>query len=449
MSLRSWLMPAISQRWLSRDRLLRQRVKAEARRVAQGKRHALHYFHQVDDPYSALTASVLPQLLARYDLDVVPHLVGPPPDAAAPERDKLIAYSRQDAQRLGQHHGLVFSDTGRQPDNSALERVTACLLGAIQTQQFTTLAGPLSNALWTNEPNRLEVALKGVTVEPAQPAEVAEHLKTSSALRQQLGHYLGATFYYGGEWYWGVDRLHHLERRLQALGVARPGVVDLMFAPDEDEREPMAARDATAIDFFFSLRSPYSAIVAQRVFTLGQLTGAPVRLRYVLPMVMRGLAVPRNKRQYIALDTAREAFERNIPFGRLNDPVGAPTERGLALIGFAERSGKGQAYVLSFMHGVWAEGLDAGSDRGLKKIVERANLSWDEAKKALKDEDWRRVAEDNRAEMFSLGLWGVPSFRVNDTAVWGQDRLWAVQDALLNPGVPTDNLKNQFSKSKP
>ena len=33
--------------------------------------------------------------------------------------------------------------------------------------------------------------------------------------------------------------------------------------------------------------------------------------------------------------------------------------------------------------------------------------------------------------MFALGLWGVPSFRVRDTAVWGQDRLWAVRQALL------------------
>ena len=41
------------------------------------------------------------------------------------------------------------------------------------------------------------------------------------------------------------------------------------------------------------------------------------------------------------------------------------------------------------------------------------------------------MAEANRAELFALGLWGVPSFRVSYTAVWGQDRLWAVQDAVL------------------
>jgi 2-hydroxychromene-2-carboxylate isomerase len=250
-------------------------------------------------------------------------------------------------------------------------------------------------------------------------------------LRKRLGHYLGATFYYAGEWYWGIDRLHHLEHRLQALGVARQGVADLMFARAADLAKPVSLTDPPPIDFFFSLRSPYSAIVAQRVFDLGRSTGAEVRLRYVLPMVMRGLPVPREKRSYISQDAAREAFVRGIPFGRLNDPVGRPTERGLALMPLAERLGKGQEYVLSFMRGVWAEGIDAGSDRGLRRLAERAGLSWDAARQALKDDAWRQEAEQNRQEMFALGLWGVPSFKVGDCVVWGQDRLWAVQEELL------------------
>ena len=264
----------------------------------------------------------------------------------------------------------------------------------------------------------------------------ASHVAASNALRQQLGHYLGATFFYAGEWYWGIDRLHHLERRLQDLGAQRLGVQDLMFPPDADLSGPVSLASPLPIDFFFSFRSPYSAIVAPRVFELGRRTGAPVRLRFVLPMVMRGLPVPREKRTYISLDAAREAHARGTPFGRLNDPVGRPTERGLSLIPIAEQMGCAEAYVLSFMHGVWAEGIDAGSDRGLRRIVERAGLSWDAAHRALKEDAWRATAEANRKEMFDLGLWGVPSFRVGDTAVWGQDRLWAVQDALLrqDPG---------------
>jgi 2-hydroxychromene-2-carboxylate isomerase len=33
--------------------------------------------------------------------------------------------------------------------------------------------------------------------------------------------------------------------------------------------------------------------------------------------------------------------------------------------------------------------------------------------------------------MFANGLWGVPSFRVDDgPAHWGQDRLWAIEQDL-------------------
>ena len=423
-------MPAISQRLLSRERLLQRRAKAERVRVHSGARHLLHYFHQVDDPYSALTATVLPHLLARYDIDIQAHVVGLPSDNAAPEREKLIAYSRRDAQLLAGHWGLEFHDSGRQPPSQTVQHVTARLVAAAEAGSFVAVAGALSAALWSGTFNDAAAA---AGLPP--PASILAHQRAADALRQRLGHYLGATFYYAGEWYWGVDRLHHLEQRLQALGAQKDGVDDLMFPPVPDLQTPRLLREPEPIDFYFSLRSPYSAIVAKRVFELGRLTGAPVRLRYVLPMVMRGLPVPSEKRSYISQDAAREAHVRGIPFGRLNDPVGRPAERGLALIPFAEQSGKAQAYVLSFMHSVWAEGIDAGSERGLRIIAERAGLDWAQASAALKNDAWRAVAEQNRAELFALGLWGVPSFRLRDVAVWGQDRLWAIEEELLKGQV--------------
>jgi 2-hydroxychromene-2-carboxylate isomerase len=426
-------MPAITQRLFSRGRLLAQRAKFESRRAASAAPHQVHYFHQVDDPYSALVAQVLPQFLQRYAVEVCSHIVSGPTAAAAPERDKLVAYSRADAGLLAKRFGLRYVDVRCQPAKAHQDRATRVLVAASEDGQFVDQAANVCHALWSNG---AADTLGSAALREATSDAVAAHLQASDALRQEWGHYLGATFYYGGEWYWGVDRLYHLESRLQALGVQRQGVRGAMFPPSVDLDAPVAVSDATPIDFFFSLRSPYSAIVARRVFDLGRLTGAPVRLRYLLPMVMRGLPVPKAKRQYIVHDAAREAYVRQIPFGRMNDPVGRPTERGLSIMPLAEREGRGQAYVLSFMQGVWAEGLDAGSDRGLRKIVERAGLSWDAACTALQDDGWRAVAEVNRAEMFGLGLWGVPSFRVGDTAVWGQDRLWAVQDALLHTTAP-------------
>ena len=431
MSIKTLLMPVISQRLLSRERVLKLRAKAERSRLAQRASHQIHYFHQVDDPYSALAAAVLPQLASRYQVEICPHVVSPPLDSAAPERDRLIAYSRTDAQRLAERTGLHFHDTGAQPPASSLERAAGLLVAAIGSGRFVELAGQVSASLWADDATLDQGALAGLPF--ADIAGVATHVATSDALRLRMGHYLGATFFYAGEWYWGIDRLHHLEQRLQDLEIQHAGVRGALFPLIPDMQQAAQPVQPLPINFFVSLRSPYSAIVAPRVFALGRSTGAPVRLRYVLPMVMRGLPVPLAKRRYIVQDAAREAFAHGTPFGRINDPVGRPTERGLALLALAERLGNGERYLLSFMRGVWAEGIDAGSDRGLRRIAERAGLGWDEALVALKDETWRKTAEANREAMFELGLWGVPSFQVGNLAVWGQDRLWAVHAALLAP----------------
>jgi 2-hydroxychromene-2-carboxylate isomerase len=523
MSLRTLLTPLVSSWLLSPQRQASARARAERRRQARGLAHEVHYFHQVDDPYSALACQALAGLQARYDIRLLPHLVSPPADAAAPDRARLVAYSRRDAAVLAVRHGLAFADPGHQPAAEATEACAKDLLAAIDKGHFTEAAPALAAALWTatvDGPGSLNFPKPGfpAATDARSPAEVSERpkdrdvvkaLAEGDALRERLGHYLGGTFFYGGEWYWGIDRLHHLERRLQDLGAARAGVAGtLAFAPDlgpdraphlpqdlappsvsdlqpalsSAKRagsteaplqlvldEPVAEGDgntrqtvsagstsniggsgsvtqtasAPTIDFFFSLRSPYSAIVMPRVFALARAQGAPVRLRFVLPMVMRGLAVPASKRRYISLDAAREARLHRIPFGRLNDPVGRPTERGLALIPFAHTQGRAEAYLLAFMQGVWSKGLDAGSDKGLRAIVEAAGLPWAEAREALADERWREIAERNRQALLDLGLWGVPSFHVAGASTWGQDRLWQVREALIGESLMGESLMRE------
>ncbi len=96
----------------------------------------------------------------------------------------------------------------------------------------------------------------------------------------------------------------------------------------------------------------------------------------------------------------------------------------------AEEKGVIEEYLISFLEGVWADGLNAGTDKGLRQIAERAGLDWSDVEHALNDTGWRKVAEENRKELPRLGLWGVPSFKYGDFAVWGQDRLWALEEAL-------------------
>jgi len=151
---------------------------------------------------------------------------------------------------------------------------------------------------------------------------------------------------------------------------------------------------------------------------------------------MRGLPVPPAKRLYIALDTQREAEDAGVPFGRICDPVGRPVERCFSLYPWARERGRAAELLLEFMRAAWSQGVDTGTDAGMRLAVERAGLDGREAQERIdRGEEWRDELEANRAEMFALGLWGVPSFRVRgggapDYSTWGQDRLWRVEEEI-------------------
>jgi len=332
----------------------------------------VRYFHDDDDPYSQLTAGVLPALQRRYRIRLDAYSVPPPQLSAAPDIERLQHWSRYDAVRLAMKYGLA-------------------------------------------------------------PARLPAGAPDGSRLRQRLGHYLGATFHFEGEWYWGIDRLHYLERRLIDSGLATSESTPMFPPPELQWRAPSAGHSRPTLHFFCSLRSPYTWLAAERVRRLAEHYGAELRLRFVLPMVMRGLPVPFAKRLYILRDTKREAERLALPFGCIVDPVGSATERGLAVLHRAIDIGRGPDFLASFLRGVFAEGIDATTTPGLLTIAARAGLSAGDVKAGLARDDWREVAEANRAELLACGLWGVPSFRVDDRpAVWGQDRLWMIEQDLID-----------------
>lgn len=429
MSVRSLLISRIAEKVTSAERLEKTRAGFERRRRALGEQHRVDYFHQAGDPYSCLLAQVLPKLAARYDIELRCHLVSAPPDWAAPEREKLDAYSRLDAQRLAARAGLVFADPGVQPSQARLAQAEAALARSLCAGTFIADASSISTALWS------DAALPASTEDAAAPKAAGD------AARAKLGHYLGGTFHYGGEWYWGLDRLHYLEERLSALKArkadAPAAVIYLQPVSPVPDLSPSLRAEANELHFYLSFRSPYTYLAAARVKALADAYGVPLCLRFVLPMVMRGLPVPPAKRNYITLDAAREARRVGVPFGRVADPVGRPVERGYSLLPWAITQDRGYAFCLAFMRAVWSEGVDAGSDAGLRRIVESAGLDWREARPLVGNDEWRAEAEANRQELFGLGLWGVPCFRFGETTAWGQDRLWVIEDAIRGQNADT------------
>ena len=423
MGMRALIQNKVARHLFSTQRRDAKRRKVEKTRRAKKQPHIVEYYHEAGDPYSHLMAQVLPEFCARFAIEFRAHIVSPPPDWAAPDRDRLQSYSRMDAQRLAARAGLRFSDPGNQPSRTKLAEANAALVSAVKDGAFLERAADIEDALWSDQP---------LDVVKADAGLVDQMLTQATERRDTKGHYLGGTLFYGGEWYWGIDRLHHLERRLCDLDAVNGEAKAPIFSPPvvpSSSAEP-SATERPELHWYLSFRSPYTGIVGARIKALADAYGADLKLRYVLPMVMRGMEVRRSKGFYIMGDTVREAERLGIPFGNMCDPVGRPVERGYAILHKAIELGKGFEFAQSFLSGVWAEGIDAGRDRGLKMITERAGLSWVDMQPLLSGDHWRADEEINQAEMFDHGVWGVPSFRVGKVAAWGQDRLWVIEDAL-------------------
>jgi 2-hydroxychromene-2-carboxylate isomerase len=244
-------------------------------------------------------------------------------------------------------------------------------------------------------------------------------------------------FHYEGEWYWGIDRLHYLEARLGSLGARRP---DAPAGPSAvlTRRAPpsIGGNRRISLEFFPSLRSPYTQLSYPRVRELAARYPVDLLVRPVLPMMMRGVKADRRKGVYILQDTKREAERLGIAFGDIWDPFGEPVKRAYSLFPYAREQGKAFEYLHAYSNAVWSERVNAWEEAGLKSIVERAGLSWEQARAYLDNPDWEPELERNVADMLAAGSWGVPTLRLPpadgqpEFTVWGQDRIWLIEEEI-------------------
>ena len=428
MKLKPYIQPQLARLLSSHGLKNTRRRLWRARQALSAGQPVVDVWLRAADPYSYLLVQVLPQLQQRFAVNWRFRVIADLQDDMYPQADMWHHNAQLDASRLARLYGLQ-APTGT-PSIAQQELACGRLLVLQQQAVDWTEAGQVLDDLWQSR------VLPAVALSSAQ----RQLLQANERQLQRDGHYLSATLKFQGEWYWGLDRLDHLEQRLNQLGLNR-GPAEVIYNKTYSgfcrHYEPAAVvgeAQAEPLLLYFSARSPYSHLGLERAVQLAQHYAIPLQVKPVLPMMMRGLSVPAAKKFYIFHDTRREADKFGIRYGYVADPLGAGVERCYALFEYARRQGKEIDYLLSFARGVNAEGVLSETDSGLKRIVERAGLSWSAAQRILQQPDWRSAwqgwAEANRQEMLALGQWGVPTFHYNGLTVWGQDRLEFIEQAI-------------------
>ena len=415
----------------SYENLLTIREKSEQKRKVENRPHEVLYFHKVDDPYSHLTIQYIDKLMSAYDILLKPVLVGEENPEALYERSLYDHHCIRDVQRIAPFYDINFSSDSY-PDKESVDLANS-ILCSVDDKDFVEVAKKVSDGLWRKNITVLEELSK---IYNSTDAFVKDKIQKGNKTRDESGYYFGSAFYYEKELYWGVDRLNHLELRLNELGLNRSSSNEFICSLNSLAPDIINSDKKINLYYYPSLNSPYTFVSIQRVRELREKYPVNLITRPVLPMLMRMMAIPDFKAKYIISDAAREGRKYGHEMKSIYSPIGKPARLAYSLFPIIDQSGKGFEYIELLLNASFQDGINIGDLDFLKNLVESLNLNWEVIKKDLNTKKWKKVLNDNCDDMYSGNCWGVPSFKITNSDssdpfyVWGQDRIWLLKEEI-------------------
>ena len=427
------IKPYLIQALLSDFIVELKRKYADKKRIKNKLNHQVTVYLALDDPYSYLLLQTLAELQHRYQIEFDFRTVLNKPTEMFPAPESWANNAFQDGVFLAKLYKLSFPEQPPKVSQQQTFTATAQLLHNELQPEYLTKALEIFSSYWQGDNGTLASLIDPVIQNHNECYQ--QHLNSNEAMLKQHGHYQSAMLHYCGEWYWGVDRLQYLEKRLNNLQLSVDQKV--LFDQTHNIQQsgnalPVANDEKSPLIIYWSIRSPYSYIGLLRAKRLAAHFQVPLVVKPILPMVMRRMLVPKTKRMYILQDVNREATALDIPFGKVADPLGQGVERCYALFEYATEKQLGVEFLLTYAQAVWSKGICSETDAGLKHIVEKSGLNWFEAKQYLNDNHWKTWAQNNLLALYQHDKWGVPSFTYENTTVFGQDRLLQIQYAIAS-----------------
>ena len=186
-------------------------------------------------------------------------------------------------------------------------------------------------------------------------------------------------------------------------------------------------------EFYFDFASPYTFIAHKKIRRIEKENS--IKIIY-MPILLGGLLkaaeIKANidipiKGKYMVKDCKLLAEKYNIEF-HFNSYFPIITLNLMRCVLVAEKKGITQNFINKFFDAIWTNGLNVNENTIVEKLLKNLNIDstnfLTEANQPnIKDELRKRT--DNAHKK---GIFGTPSFIVNNKLFWGQDRLEFVLD---------------------
>lgn len=191
--------------------------------------------------------------------------------------------------------------------------------------------------------------------------------------------------------------------------------------------------DLDVIRFYFSFRSPYAWLAAERAQTELARLGVRVQRIPIYPkpeLFPNDPTILSDKIRYMAQDVPRIARELGLT---VRFPSQPDTDWALPHAAFlgADREGDGTRLMIEIFRKRFTEGLDVGDEQVLGDAAEKAGLDRDvvvgfarsQSLRAEVDDAWERAMREDH-------VFGVPTFVYAGKLYWGQDRMRYLASAV-------------------
>ena len=181
-------------------------------------------------------------------------------------------------------------------------------------------------------------------------------------------------------------------------------------------------------EFYFDFVSPYSFLAHKEIRKIEK--SNEVKIKY-MPILLGGLHnlagikapgfIP-IKAKYMIKDCKLWAEKYNIAF-KFNNYFPIKTLDLMRCVLVAEKKGFLQNFINKVFDSIWKDGLNLNDHIIVEKLLKNLDINpktflMESADSKIKDELKRRTDD-----AFKKGIFGAPSFIINNKVFWGQDRL--------------------------
>lgn len=204
------------------------------------------------------------------------------------------------------------------------------------------------------------------------------------------------------------------------------------------------------IQFYFDPISPYAWLAGTQLDRIKHETGLHIEL---IPILFAGLLKAHGhkgpaeiaaKREYTFRDVLRRAHVYGL---QVKGAPAHPFNPLLALracVAITDPTMREQ-FAVAIMNGCWRDGLDITSASVLTKIAEDNTLSIN-IEQQTQDAAVKQKLIDNTNAAIERGLFGVPTFCIDNELFWGDDRIGALLRYIRGERIDTGLLASILSR---